>query len=252
MIDLSDRHVMVVGGGRGIGAATARMAATAGASVSLTYRQDADAAKRVVEDIEQGGGRAVAYHADAADAPAMTAVLDEAVTALGPLRGLVVSAGVYDAWQSIDDLTVETWDRVMVTNVRGTFVTVKAAVPHLRSAGGGSVVIYTSTAGQSGAGGNSAYASSKGAQIIFMRSAAEELAPQRIRVNCISPAWTETATATPLIDEFGRDGIEKRCPLGRTGVPEDVAGPTCFLLSDLASYMTGSTLTVDGGQAMRG
>lgn len=249
MIDLSGQHILIVGGSRGIGAATARMAASAGAAVSLTYRSDADAAARVVKDI---GTDARAFRADAADQSAMAEVVDDAVASLGPLRGLVVSAGVYDAWSSIDELTAETWDRIMVTNVRGTFVAVKVAAPYLRAAGGGSIVIYTSTAGQSGAGGNSAYASSKGAQIIFMRSAAEELAADRIRVNCISPAWTETDTATPLIDSFGRDGIEGRCPLGRTGVPADVAGPTCFLLSDLASYITGSTLTVDGGQAMRG
>jgi 3-oxoacyl-[acyl-carrier protein] reductase len=253
MIDLAGRHVMVVGGSRGIGAATARMAASAGAAVSLTYRHDADHAKVVVDDIEQQGGRADAYQADAADFDAMTDVLGTAVSTFGPLTGLVVSAGVYaDAWLPIDGMPVDTWDAVMTVNLRGTFVSLKAASPHLKTAGGGSVVIYTSTAGQSGAGGNSAYATSKGAQITFMRSAAAELAPYNIRVNCIAPAWTETGTATALIDLFGREDIVARCPLGRTGVPDDIAGPTCFLLSDLASYVTGSTLTVDGGQAMRG
>ncbi len=253
MIDLSDRHVLIVGGSRGIGAAAARMAAAAGAAVSLTYVKNESAANSVVEDIVVAGGRAVAYRADAADLSAMDEVVRDAVAKLGPLRGLVVSAGVYgESWLPIDKMSPEVWDEVMATNVRGTFVSVKLAAPYLRDAGGGSIVIYTSTAGQSGAGGNSAYASSKGAQIIFMRSMAEELAPQGIRVNCIAPAWTETDTATPLIDRFGREGIVDICLLGRTGVPEDVAGPTCFLLSDLASYMTGSTMTVDGGQAMRG
>lgn len=253
MIDLSDRHVLVVGGSRGIGAAAARMAAFAGAAVSVTYVKNESAAKGVVDDIVAAGGRAVAYRADAADLPAMDEVVRDAVDKLGPLRGLVVSAGVYgESWLSIKDMSCDIWDEVMATNLRGTFVAVKVAAPYLGEAGGGSIVIYTSTAGQSGAGGNSAYASSKGAQITFMRSAAEELAPQGIRVNCIAPAWTETDTATPLIDGFGRDGILKICRLGRTGVPEDIAGPTCFLLSDLAGYMTGSTVTVDGGQAMRG
>lgn len=253
MIDLSGRHVMIVGGSRGIGAATARMAAFAGASVSLTYHHSADEGMAVVKEIDRGGGRARAYHADAADADGMTRVLDEAVGELGSLNGLVVSAATYaDTWFPIDGLTTADWDHVMAVNVRGTFIAVKAAAPHLRTAGGGSIVIYTSTAGQSGAGGNSAYATSKGAQIVFMRSAATELAKDRIRVNCVAPAWTETDTATALIDRFGRDQIVARCPLGRTGVPDDVAGPTCFLLSDLAAYMTGTTLTVDGGQAMRG
>lgn len=244
---------MIVGGSRGIGAASARMAARAGASVSLTYHQSADEAADVVKDVDHAGGRARAYHADTADADAMTRVVDEAVNELGPLTGLVVSAATYaDTWFPIHDLTTADWDHVMAVNVRGTFIAVRVATPHLREAGGGSIVIYTSTAGQSGAGGNSAYATSKGAQIVFMRSAAAELAPDRIRVNCVAPAWTETDTATALIDRFGRDRIVAKCPLGRTGVPDDVAGPTCFLLSDLAAYMTGTTLTVDGGQAMRG
>lgn len=253
MIDLSGRHVMVVGGGRGIGAAAARMAATAGAGVSVTYQHDAQSASGVVEQIREGGGRAVAYQADTSDAELMSRVMDEAVATLGSLNGLVVSAGIYaDSWLPMADLSVATWDRVMAVNVRGTFVAVDAAAKHMRNTGGGSIVIYTSTAGQSGSAGNSAYATSKGAQITFMRSAAAELAGNRIRVNCIAPAWTETETATPLIDRFGRGRIVAGCPLGRTGVPDDVAGPTCFLLSDLASYITGSTLTVDGGQAMRG
>lgn len=244
---------MIVGGSRGIGAAAARMAAVAGASVSLTYHRSADAAMAVVKDVDRDGGRARAYHADVADAEAMARVVDQAVDELGPLNGLVISAGSYaDTWFPIDGLTATDWDQLMAVNVRGTFIATKVAAPHLRAAGGGSIVIYTSTAGQSGAGGNSAYATSKGAQIVFMKSAASELAKDRIRVNCIAPAWTETDTATPLIDRFGRERIVANCPLGRTGVPEDVAGPTCFLLSDLAAYMTGTTLTVDGGQAMRG
>lgn len=244
---------MVVGGSRGIGAATARMAAAAGALVSVTYRHDTRSAVQLVNQIERNGGRAQAYQADAADAEAMAAVVEAAVGTLGSLKGLVVSAGVYaDSWLPIDAMSPAIWDSVMAMNVRGTFVSVKVASEHLKAAAGGSVVIYTSTAGQSGAGGNSAYATSKGAQIVFMRSVAAELAPYNIRVNCIAPAWTETATATALIDSFGRDGIVAGCPLGRTGVPDDIAGPTCFLLSDLAGYITGSTLTVDGGQAMRG
>jgi 3-oxoacyl-[acyl-carrier protein] reductase len=253
MIDLSERHVMVVGGSRGIGAAAARMAATAGAAVSITYERSVDSASALVEQICQGGGRAVSYQADASDADAMARVLDDAVTTLGPLNGLVVSAGIYaDSWLPMAEMSVATWDRVMAVNVRGTFVAVETAARHMRNAGGGSIVIYTSTAGQSGQRRNSAYATSKGAQITFMRSAAAELARDKIRVNCIAPAWTETETATPLIDRFGRERIVASCPLGRTGVPDDIAGPTCFLLSDLASYVTGSTLTVDGGQAMRG
>ena len=250
-IDLTGSHVLVVGGSRGIGAASARMAAACGASVSLTYVSDATSGTEVVEAIEADGGRAAAYQADASVVGALRDVVAAAVEELGPLTGVVVSAGVFEP-APIETMSVEFWDRVMAVNVRGTFLAVQAAVPHLRSRGGGSIVIYTSTAGQRGSSGYSAYATSKGAQILFMRSAAMELGADGIRVNCIAPAWTETDMSSGPMDELGRDVVLSNCPLGRVGLPTDIAPATCFLLSDLASFVTGSTWTVDGGQDFRG
>jgi 3-oxoacyl-[acyl-carrier protein] reductase len=117
---------------------------------------------------------------------------------------------------------------------------------------GGSIVIYTSTAGQRGSSDFSAYATSKGAQILFMRSMAVELAPDRIRSNCIAPSWTETEMSGHVMDSIGREAVLKGCPLGRVGLPSDVANATCYLLSDLAVFMTGTTMTVDGAIDMRG
>jgi 3-oxoacyl-[acyl-carrier protein] reductase len=122
----------------------------------------------------------------------------------------------------------------------------------LKQAKGGSIVIYTSTAGQRGSSVYSAYATSKGAQLLFMRSMAKELAPDRIRVNCVAPGWTETDMSREAMDAEGRDGIIASIPLGRIGKPEDPAAAACFLLSDLAQFITGSTITVDGGFDMRG
>jgi len=136
----------------------------------------------------------------------------------------------------------------MAQNLRSTFLSVKHAVPHMPN---GSIVIYTSTAGQRGSAIYSAYATSKGAQIMFMRSMAKELAPS-IRVNCIAPAWTETDMADASLTALGREEVAKNFPLGRIGLPEDVAGATLFLLSDLAQFITGTTVTVDGGMDMRG
>lgn len=252
MIDLSGRHIFIVGGSRGIGAATARMAARAGANVTVNYVQNEDAAKQVVADVAQSGGRGLAIRADAAEEGALEAATDQAVATLGPLGGLVVSAGVFEGCY-LSEMTGEFWDRTMAINLRATFLAVKAAARHMREEGqGGSIVIYTSTAGQRGSSEYSAYATSKGAQILFMRSMAKELSPDRIRVNCIAPAWTETDMAAPSLDALGRDRVAKNFPLGRIGLPDDVAGPTCFLLSDLASFVTGITLTVDGGMDMRG
>lgn len=250
MIDLKDRHIFIVGGGRGIGAATARLAARAGARVSINYLSNSEAATSVVEEIGRQGGLAYAFQADAsADGEIETAMRD-AVARLGPLNGIVISAGIFEG-APIEEMTADFWDRVMRINLRSTFLAVRAAIPHLRPAGG-SIVIYTSTAGQRGSAIYSAYATSKGAQILFMRSMALELAPDRIRVNCIAPAWTETEMVSEKIDAIGRDSVISGFPLGRIGMPGDVAGATVFLLSDLAGFVTGSTITVDGGMDMRG
>lgn len=252
MIDLSGKHIFIAGGSRGIGAAAARMAAKAGAAVSVNYAQNHAAAEAVVSDIVAAGGRATALRADVAEEGAMERAVDEAVANLGPLSGMVVSAGVFEGFP-LEEMTGAFWDRVMGINLRGTFLAVQAAARHLRAGGqGGSIVIYTSTAGQRGSAVYSAYATSKGGQIMFMRSMALELAPDRIRVNCIAPAWTETDMAAPSLDVLGREEIAKNFPLGRIGLPDDVAGATCFLLSDLAAFITGVTLTVDGGMDMRG
>jgi NAD(P)-dependent dehydrogenase (short-subunit alcohol dehydrogenase family) len=252
MLDLTSKHIFIVGGSRGIGAAAARMAAKAGANVSVNYHSNDDAAKKVVTDIERAGHKGWAVKADAAQDGALDQAVDDAVKKLGPLHGMVISAGIFEP-AKIETMSVEFWDRMMSVNVRSTFLGVRAAARHLRAGKkGGSIVIYTSTAGQRGSAVYSAYATSKGAQILFMRSMSCELAPDRIRVNCIAPSWTETDMSGQVMDGIGRDKILAGCPLGRVGLPDDIAGATVFLLSDLAQFMTGSTVTVDGGIDMRG
>ncbi len=252
MIDLTGKHIFVAGGGRGIGRATCLLAARAGASVTVNYLRDQAAAAFVTEEITRAGGRAFAVQADAAEPGACERAVNEAVAALGPLHGLVVSAGVFEP-SPIHEMTADFWDRTMALNVRGTFLAVQAALPSLRQTGqGGSIVIYTSTAGQRGSSVYSAYATSKGAQLLFMRSMAKELAPDRIRVNCVAPGWTETDMSRDAMAAEGLDAIRDSIPLGRIGQPEDPANAACFLLSDLSSFITGSTITVDGGFDMRG
>lgn len=252
MIDLTGKHIFIAGGSRGIGAATALMAAQAGASVTINYLRDQDAAERIVTQIESGGGEAFAVQADISVEGAVETAMDKAAERLGPPHGLVVCAGVFEG-AFLEKMTAAFWDRTMAINVRGTFLAVKAAARHFRAAShGGSIVIFTSTAGQRGSAEYSAYATSKGAQILFMRSMAKELAADKVRVNCIAPAWTETDMAAPSLEALGREEVAKGFPLGRIGLPKDCAGATCFLLSDLAEFITGSTITVDGGMDMRG
>lgn len=244
---LSQQHIHVIGGSRGIGAAAARSCARRGAKVSLTYRSERDKAEALAAEI---GGRA--YAAEVTDPAAVEAALKQAVADLGPLTGLVVSAGVFEH-AKIDDLTDAFWNRTIGINLTGTMIAVRAGQKHLRTSGGGSIVIYTSTAGQSGGGdGASAYCVSKAGQIMFMKCMARELGPHGIRVNCIAPAWTETDMAAKHLERLGRETVAKQFPLGRIGKAEDVADATAFLLGDDARFITGVTLTVDGGMAMRG
>lgn len=252
MIDLSSKHVFITGGSRGIGAACARLAAGAGADVSLTCVARPDAAESVAADVRALGRRAFVAQADARDEAATDRAVDAAVAELGPLSGMVVSAGIFEA-QPLGEMTLEFWNRVLGINLTGTFLAVRAAARHMRAAGeGGSVVVITSTAGQRGSAVYSAYATSKGGQILFMRSMAQELGPDRIRVNCVAPSWTETDMAAASLDAIGRDNAARGFALGRIGLPDDVAGAALYLLSDLAAFVTGVTLTVDGGSDMRG
>jgi 3-oxoacyl-[acyl-carrier protein] reductase len=247
MTFLENRHILVVGGSRGIGAATARLCAESGANVSIVYRSNQAAAEGVLADIRKAGRKGFAAQADASDETEISAAIAKATQELGPLHGLVISAGIFEGLP-LAEMTVEFWERTMSQNLRSTFLAVKHAVPHMET---GSIVIYTSTAGQRGSAVFSAYATSKGAQIMFMRSMALELAP-KIRVNCIAPAWTETEMADASLTALGRDDVAAKFPLGRIGQPEDVAGATLFLLSDLSRFVTGTTVTVDGGMDMRG
>lgn len=252
MIDLRGHRICIVGGSRGIGRAAALMAAEAGANVALTYQLDSAAANAAAKQVEQLGRRAFVVRADVGNAAELTGAIGGAAQAFGGLDGLVVSAGIFEGCP-IGDMSLEFWNRTVGVNLTGTFLAVKAAVPHLRdNENGASIVIYTSTAGQGGSAVYSAYATSKAGQIGFMRSMAKELAPDRIRVNCVAPAWTETDMARGPVEKIGRDKVIAGFPLGRIGQPEDVAGATVYLLSDLARFVTGMTLTVDGGKDMRG
>jgi 3-oxoacyl-[acyl-carrier protein] reductase len=252
MLQLTGKRIFVAGGSRGIGRAAALMAAQAGADVAVGYAQDAAAAQGVVQSVEALGRRALALRADVSREEEITAAIDRCASEWGGLDGLVVSAGIFER-APITEMTLEFWNRTMAVNLTGTFLAVKAAVKHLRQGGkGGSIVIYTSTAGQGGSAGYSAYATTKGAQIMFMRSMAKELGADRIRVNCIAPAWTETDLARASIAAQGREKMSAGFPLGRIGQPEDVAGATVYLLSNLAEFITGTTMTVDGGKDMRG
>ncbi len=251
MINLSNKHILVIGGSRGIGAETARIAASVHANVSITYLSRSEAANSVVQSIEKNGGQGHAIQADVSSEEGVKKATREAIEKFGEIDGLVISAGIFEP-ALIEDMDIDFWNRTMDINIRGTYLAVRAAVSSLKKNKNGSIVIIASTAGQRGSDLFSAYATSKGAQIMFMRSMARELAPDNVRCNCVAPGWTETEMSSDKIDQFGREDIIAETPLGRIGRPEDPANAAVFLLSDAAQFITGSTITVDGGSDMRG
>lgn len=250
MITLEGQHIFVVGGSRGIGRAVAILAADAGANVSIGYQSDEVAAKEVCSRIKELGSKSAMAQCDISVDGEVKRAMEKCYNALGPFNGVCVAAGIFKP-TPIATATTAQWDEIIDVNLRGTFHSVRDCLPFL-SEGSASIVIIASTAGQTGSPVFSAYATSKGAQMNFMWGIAKELGPRNIRVNCVAPAWTETDLAKSTLDELGRDKIIAEIPLGRIGRVEDAGYATCFLLSPIASLITGSTITVDGGYHMRG
>lgn len=250
MIDLKGQHIFVVGGSRGIGRAVAILAAQGGADVSIGYHRDSAAADEVCAEIKKFGRKTAMAQCDIAKDGEVKRAYDACCATLGPMSGVCIAAGIFGA-TPIDTVTAEEWDKIIDTNLRGTFLSIRDCLPGLTKSGA-SIVIIASTAGQTGSPVYSAYATSKGAQMNLMRGMAQELGSRNIRVNCVAPAWTETDLAKSTLDKIGRENVIREVPLGRIGRPEDAGYAACFLLAPIASLITGSTITVDGGYHMRG
>jgi 3-oxoacyl-[acyl-carrier protein] reductase len=250
-IDLSSRVALVTGGSRGIGRAVVEVLARAGARVAVNYVAGARAARSFVEEIREAGGEAMALGGDVADARAARELVECTAAKWGRLDILVNNAGIWEKDRAGQgDLSV--WDRTLAINLRGAFLVTDAAVSHLEKTRG-SIVFVSSTAGQRGEAGHSAYAATKGALISYTKSLAAELGPRGIRVNCVAPGWVETdMTREALADGAARREIEISIPLGRVAQPADVAGAVLFLASDLARHVQGEVLNVNGGSVLIG
>lgn len=256
---LQDRHALVTGAGSGIGKAAAKLLAAAGAEVALLGRA-ADELDQTCGEISQAGGRAWSLTADVTDVAAMTAAYDELRSRWGRLDILFANAGVNGVWAGIEDLKVEEWDQTLGINLRGTFLTVKLAVPLMKTRGG-SIIVNSSVNGTRmfSNTGASAYATSKAGQVVFARMCALELAPHRIRINTICPGWIATNISDNTEHRDQAEDLrlpvkfpEGTVPLtpGRPGRPEQVARLVWFLASDLSDHITGAEIFIDGGQSL--
>ncbi|MEG0184933.1 MAG: SDR family oxidoreductase [Stenotrophomonas sp.] len=234
------RRALVIGGSRGIGAAIAQRLAADGHDVALTHVSHADGAQASLDAIRMHGGRAVSFQADSGDAEALRKAVAEAAQAFNGLDVLVVNAGLY-RHTPIDSVDLPTLDQLLAVNIRGVVLAIQAALPHL-SAGGRIITIGSNTAVRSGSPGSSLYAMSKAAVAALVRELALELAPRGITVNNLQPGPTATDITA------GLDGmLAARVPLGRIAQPAEIASLASWVAGPEAGYMTGSSLTIDGG-----
>lgn len=251
MLSLAGKTALVSGGSRGIGRAVSVLFGRLGARVLVGYRHNEAAARETVATIEKSGGEAVALGADLGADGEAERLVRQAEEVLGPLDVLVVNHGIWSP-AGIDVMTPEQWDetlRVNLTSARGLCT---EAVRSMRPRKAGAIVLVASTAGQRGEAGYSHYAASKGGLIALGKSIAKEVGPEGIRVNVVAPGWVVTDMTRDALDTEEGRAFVAAVPLGRAGEPEEIAGPVAFLASDLASYVQGNVLSVNGGSVMVG
>ena len=246
---MSGRVLLVTGAASGIGRATALRAAAAGYAVAVgSFAGDPYDAGAVVEQITTAGGRAIAVAADVRDTAELAAAVATTVAELGGLHAVVANAGVLER-APLDVLTDEGWHRILDIDLTGVMRTVRAAARVL-PADGAIAVVSSIAGGAVGWAGHTPYTAAKAGLLGFVRSAALELGPRGIRVNAVLPGVVESPQSLDPVNSGGPAGLQTSAasiPLGRVGQPDDVADAILFLLSDAARYVTGQSLTVDGG-----
>ena len=250
MIDLTDRKVLITGGSRGIGRAAAVLFAKAGADVAVNYNKNRAEAERVVAEVQKLGRDGLAVQGDVASFSAAQRNVEEVMARFGRIDVLVNNAGIWE-YGAIHEMTPEQWRRTLDINLNGVFHFTRLVVPIMMRQRSGRIIHVSSTAGQRGEAFHSHYAAAKGAIISFTKSLAPELAEHGILVNCVAPGWVNTdMSAEALVT--GRETILRTIPLKRAGEPEEIAGAILYLASDLATYVTGEILNVNGGSVLCG
>jgi 3-oxoacyl-[acyl-carrier protein] reductase len=243
-VSLTGKVAIVTGASRGIGSEIAKQLATAGASVACVATSQENA-KKTADEIRSGGGTAEPYGCDVSDLSAVEETLKQVESALGTPTILVNNAGI-----AKDGLMLrmgeEDWDRVLDVNLKGAFNFIKSCTKGMMKQRWGRIVNVSSIIGLHGAAGQANYAASKAGLIGLSLAVAKELGSRNVTCNAIAPGFIETDMTTDLPAEM-RAYVEKTAPLGRLGTPADIAPLVVFLCSDSASYVTGQTITVDGG-----
>ncbi|WP_227978629.1 SDR family oxidoreductase [Deinococcus terrestris] len=255
---LDGKVAFITGAASGIGAGTARRFAQEGARVVLADVQDREG-QQVLDEITGAGGQALYVHCDVSDADSVREAVEAGVQAFGRLDIVFANAGVNGVWAPIDELQPEEWDQTIAINLRGTYLTVHFAVPHLKRAGGGSIIVTSSVNGNRtfSSPGASAYSTSKAGQVAFTKMIALELGRDNIRCNAVCPGLIHTNIQERTEHrDTEKLGIEVELPEGSPalnegeGEPVDVADTCLFLASDLSRHVSGVEIYVDGGASL--
>lgn len=249
---VKDKIVIVTGGAEGIGRSTCLLLAREGAIVAVTDIKEKEG-KDLVELITKEGGRAKFWYLNTASESEVLVVTKSIFDTFGRIDGLVNNAGVEGINKPTHEVTEQEWDAVQSVNVKGVFFCVKHAIPYMMKSGGGSIVNLSSIYGLISAPDVPPYHASKGAVRLMTKTDALMYAKDRIRVNSVHPGfiWTPMVERFSKSNNVSREDIGSLHPLGRVGQPEEIANGILFLISDEASFITGSELVIDGGYTAR-
>jgi 3-oxoacyl-[acyl-carrier protein] reductase len=245
--DLQGKVAVVTGGARDIGRAIALKLAECGAAVVVNYHASGDRASEVVRDIEAAGGKGIAVQADVTNSREIGRLVEQTRAAFGDaLHVLVNNAGGLIARKTIAEMDEAFFDAVMDVNFKSVFLVTKAFAPHI--AAGGAIVNLSSLAARDGGGpGGAIYAAAKGAVLTLTRGLSKELAPQKVRVNCVSPGLINTTFHDVHTKPEARKATAARTSVGREGSPDDVANIVVFLASNASAYINGESIEINGG-----
>jgi 3-oxoacyl-[acyl-carrier protein] reductase len=254
MISLAGKAALITGGSRGIGAAAVKLFAQAGADVIFSYNKAKDAAAQVETEARKHGTRVEAFKADVSKHNDNKKLVERCIARLGRLDILVANAGVWNTDElPIDKMSEKQWDEMMEVNLTSVYSIIHFAVPQMIKQKGGKIIPISSTAGQRGESFHTHYGAAKGAIISFTKGLATELARHSILVNCVAPGWVATDMSNDVLNsKAGQKMAATTIPLGRAGTAEEIAGPILFAASDLANFMTGEIINVNGGSVLCG
>jgi len=253
MISLAGKAALITGGSRGIGAAAVKLFAQAGADVIFNYNKAKDAATQIETEARKHGTRVEAFKADVSKHSENKKLVDQTIARLGRLDILVANAGVWNQEDlPIEKMTEKQWDDMMRINLKSVYSIVHFTVPYMIKQKSGKIIPISSTAAQRGESFHTHYGASKGAIISLTKGLATELARHGILVNSVAPGWVATDMSNPVLGTKAGQKMAAAIPMGRAATAEEIAGPILFAASDLANFMTGEVINVNGGSVLCG